>query len=338
MTPETAVRQRCRVAAIVTAALSVSAAACGGGARTVDVDGGAPDIAVLGDIVVAARPGQTVALRHAGEVVSGAEAPITHAFVGPGDRLPPIFAPQAGGLIPTPAVWGQCRGGDPATVTGACPILPADGPQSWDGKAYWSTGAMVPSETREIPLADGIAEGDHVLTCALHPSLRVLLRIGGDDDDGAKADPEAAVAAARSALQDEAVGADVTVTAGVETDGAYVAAFSPQTVRIPLGGSVTWRPGGRTPVDVVFGAAAEHEGENPLSLSHTTPIDGRPAGDTGAWDGRGELRSGFLSADPAAGGAAEKWTVTFARPGTYTYASRFGDQMIGTVVVAEASR
>ena len=94
--------------------------------------------------------------------------------------------------------------------------------------------------------------------------------------------------------------------------------------------------GGRAPVDVVFGAKADHAGENPLSLSHTVPTDGIPAGDADAWDGDGELRSGFLSADRTAGAAAQEWTVTFTLPGTYMYVSRFGDAMIGTVIVEEA--
>ena len=329
--------QRSRVAAVVSVAvLAVLVPACGNGDRTVDVDGGAAGIGVLGDIVVAAHPGQIVTLRHAGEVAAGAEAPITHAFVGPGDPLPPIFAQQAGGLIPTPAVWGPCRGGDPAAVVGPCPVLSAEGPEAWDGQAYWSTGAMVPSETREIPLAGDIATGDLILRCALHPSLRVVLRVGGED--GPAPDPQVVADEARAAVEDEGAGDDVTVTAGVKADDAYVAAFSPMTVRIPVGGTVTWRAGTRTPVDVVFGAAGEDEGDNPLSLSHTTPVDGRPLDADGPWDGRGELRSGFLSADATAGAAAAEWSVTFARPGTYPYASRFGDGMIGTVVVSRRAR
>ncbi len=299
----------------------------------VDVDGGASDVAVLGDIVIAVRPGQTVILRHAGDTISGAESPITHAFAGP-SAPPPVFTPTGGGLVPTPAVWGPCQGGAAEEIVGACPIPAAEGPKSWDGLAYWSTGAMVPSETREITLADEIAEGEHILTCALHPDLRVVLSVDGENSP--EPDTDAVVDAARAAVEDEAEGSDVTVTAGLSVEGAYVVAFSPQTVSIPIGGSVTWRAGASTPVDVVFGAVSGADDANPLSLAHTVPTDGVPTGDAGAWDGKSDLRSGFLSADLATGASAQEWTVTFTRPGTYTYASRFGDAMIGTVVVERA--
>jgi plastocyanin len=309
----------------------VLVAACGGPATVdVDVDGGSADVAVLGDVVVSVAPGDTVVLRHAADSTLEDEAPITHAFVGPGEP-PPIFVPQGGGLIPTPAVWGPCRGGSAEDVVAGCPIPPVEGPQEWDGRAYWSAGAMTPTETREIALSDDLSTGDHVLTCALHPELRVVLRVDGDG--ASSPDASAVVAAARAAVDSEAEGDDMIVAAGVLAEGAYVAAFSPQTVRIPVGGSVTWQAGSRAPVDVVFGAEADEEGENPLSLSHTEPADGLPAGNADAWDGDGELRSGFLSADSAAGASASEWTVTFTHAGTYPYASRFGDAMTGVVVV-----
>ena len=298
----------------------------------VDVDGGTFDVAVLGDVVIPVRPGQTVLLRHAGELGPDGESPITHAFVGPRDEPPPLFAPQAGGLTPTPVVWGPCHAGDPDEIVAVCPA-PSEEADRWDGESYWSTGAMVPSETRAIPLADDISQGDHVLTCAFHPDLRLVLRVGGEGSP--LPNGERAVDAARAAVEDEAEGSNVVVTAGLEVDGAYVAAFSPRVVRVPVGGSVTWRAGARTPVDVVFGAAADHEDERSPSLAHTVPTDGVPAGRADAWDGKGELRSGFLSADPAAGATAREWSVTFTGPGTYTYVSRFGSAMIGTVVVGK---
>jgi plastocyanin len=202
----------------------------------------------------------------------------------------------------------------------------ASGSHGWDGRSYWATGAIAPSQVREIPLAEDITKGDHVLTCALHPGLRVVLRVGGDAAE--RKTRRVAVQNARAAIKAEESGSDVTVTAGFPVADAYVGAFSPRTVRIPVGGSVTWRAGARTPVDVVFGSAGA------LSLAHTVPPDGYPVGTAHAWDGRGTLRSGFLSADATAGAASKEWTVTFTQPGTYPYASRFGRSMTGTVVVA----
>lgn len=327
---------RGRLAALVAAAgLAASAVGCKGGEVAGDIDGGAFDVALLRDLEIAVRPGETVVLRHAGESVAEAEAPILHAFIGPEEELPPLFVPQAGGLVPAPAVWNVCRGGAAEETEGVCPMPLAEGPAAWDGRSYWSTGALAPSETRAIPLADDISEGDHILTCALHPTLRVMFRVGGEAASHTAA-AAGEVEAARAAVEDDARGSHVTVTAGLTVGEAYVAAFSPRIVRVPVGGSVTWRAGARAPVDVVFGISVDQRDRNPLSLVRTVPTDGMPAGAADAWDGRGELRSGFLSADSSAGAAAQEWTVTFTRPGTYAYASRFGDAMVGTVIVEEA--
>ena len=293
-------------------------------------------MALLDDVVVSARPGDALEIRHDGAVVKAAEAPVTHAFVAGGeDTLPPLFTPLAAGLIPNPSVWGACRGGDAADATGDCPLPPAEGPGSWDGQTYWSTGAMVPGDTREVLLSDATPHGEYRLTCALHPQLAVVVRVGAKTQAPlpAPSDVAARVASVRSAAPAPAPNGTNVVVAGLSVDAppAYVAAFSPRQIRIPAGGSVTWRAGARTPADVVFGAAGDD-----LSLSHTGPAEGRPQGDPAAWDGRGMLRSGFLSADPDAAATAAEWTVTFTRPGTYAYASRFGDDMRGEVIVEEA--
>lgn len=289
----------CRRLLVASVAVAALAAACSSAEKQVDFDGGTADVVVLGDVVVGARPGQRVILRNRGGSL--------HALVGPGEKLPPLFARQAGGLVPTPTVWG-----------------PKHDVEAWDGRSYWATGTMRPSELREIPLADAIPDGKHILTCALHPDLRVVLDVGGEDGPR-QSDTEPVVRTARQAVENEADGPSVTVTAGVVIDGAYVAAFSPKIVRVPVGGVVTWRAVSRTPADVVFGAAP--------SLSRTVPPDGLTNANATGWDGTGVLRSGFLSADPAAGTEADEWTVKFTRPGSYRYVSRFAEAMTGTVVV-----
>ena len=304
------------------------------GEITVDIDGGSTRVALLGDAVVSAQPGATVTIRHATEPVAGHEAPVTHALVAAGTAAPPpLFERGGGGIAPNPAVWGPCRGGDVADAVGQCPVPAVEGPQAWDGSTYWSLGAMLPGEERELPLSDDLPDGDHVLACALHPQLRVIVRVGGAAPSIGARDAAAEVATAVQSATRGPVGGPGVVRAGTTTDQppAYVAAFSPDPVLLTVGDSVTWRAGDRAPVDVVFGADG-------LSLSDTAPQDGLPAGDAEGWNGRGELRSGFLSADASAGASAAEWTVTFTRPGTFAYASRFSDEMKGSVVVKERTR
>ena len=319
--------------------VAVVLAACSGGSAAQDVavaiDGGSAQVALLGDVVVAADAGGTVTVRHATEPVPGHEAPMTHALVTPAEAgPPPVFTQGAGGIVPNPAVWGPCRGGDLAAAAGQCPAPADEGADGWDGRSYWALGAMLPGEERELPLSSELPDGDHILVCALHPALRLIVRVGAGD---AQPPPRARTAAAEvdaavNAATRGPIGGPGVVRAGVPLDdpAAYVAAFSPGRVLLTVGDSLTWQAGARAPVDVVFGA--DHE---ELSLSHTTPADGLPDGDATGWDGRGPLRSGFLSADATAGAAAAEWTVTFTRPGTYRYASRFADDMTGTVVVQD---
>lgn len=321
------------------ALVALAVSACSGATPddvAVAIDGGTAQVALLGDVVVAAEPGATVTVRHATPPEVGSEAPMTHALVAtPADDLPPVFDQGAGGIVPNPAVWGPCRGGEPAAATGQCPVAAVDGPQAWDGRTYWSLGAMLPGEERELPLSRELPDGDHALVCALHPQLRLVVRVGAEGTPSAR-DTEGQVGAARHrAAEIAATAGRRVVVAGIDVDDppAYVSSFSPDVMHVDVGDAVTWRAGARAPVDVVFGA--DHE---ELSLSHTTPADGLPSAGGRRWNGRGILRSGFLSADPAAGASATEWTVRFTRPGTYTYASRFSDQMGGTVVVEEDAR
>lgn len=328
--------RRFRTAAGVTLAGVLLACTGGDGAAiSVGVDGGSEGVILLAAHDVAVAAGDTIT------VVSGAggasaapdadheDAPVTHAFVGGvGDDLPPLFAAAAGGLSPNPGVWGQCRGGVAAAAVANCPVPPIEGPAAWDGGAYWSTGALLPGESREVPISPDIAAGEHLLVCALHPELRVRVIVGDD----AQAEPPGEPARVAHALQAaEDLAADLPageVLAGAVVDGAYVGRFVPAEILIAPGESVTWSAQGRAPVDVVFGV-------DDLDLTHTAAADGVADGNSQAWDGTGEVRSGFLSGDPAAGATAQTWTVTFTQPGRYEYASRFGAGFTGTVVVEE---
>ena len=336
MTPRSHVRHHVRKAPVRAVLLSLVVACTGGdGAVSVAVDGGSDGVVLLDTHAVEVPGGQTLTVVSGAVAASPApeadheDAPVTHAFVGGvGDELPPLFTRTAEGLSPNPGVWGQCRGGPAAAAGAGCPIPPVEGPQAWDGGVYWSTGALLPGESREVPIAPDITAGEYVLVCALHPQLRVNVVVGDGPDAEPPGEPVRvadAVGAAAALAGDLGAG---EVLAGAVVDAAYVGRFVPAEIRIAAGETVTWSAQGRAPVDVVFGVEE-------LDLTHTDPSDGVPDGNPEAWDGRGELRSGFLSGDPTAGATAQTWTVTFTRPGRYEYASRFGAGFTGTVVVEE---
>ena len=328
-----AARARCRqrIAVVMTSvATGVLVAACAGDPPLAKVDGGTPEVALTGDVVVPANGGDVVTITHASPPSDG--EPVTHAFVG-GTRgnLPPIFMPADDGLSPNPGVWGSCRGGDVAAAAQGCPMPPVEGPAAWNGSDYWSTGAILPSESREVPLDDAIPAGDYALVCALHPELRVLVRVDGQATKSSVHDLKVAVNDALVAADAAASNQQhLEVLAGVTVHDSYVARFVPETVTVPVGGTVTWRAGARTPVDVVFGIDPRD-----LSLAHTQPTDANASGNADGWGGRGVVQSGFLSKDPNAGVRAQSWSVTFMRPGTYEYGSRFGPSLRGTVVVTD---
>jgi plastocyanin len=330
-----------RAAAVLVLVLVL--AACGERpAATVEVaiDGGTDGVVLLGEHRVAAAPGDVVRIVHASPREPGAEAPTSHALVADGAE-PALFLSGGGGAAPNPAVWGPCRGGPLAPPPADCPLAPVEAAASWDGAAYWSTGALLPGEVAEVPIAADAGDGPFRLVCAIHPALAVVIGDDGGDgaDDGADdADDATGVAArapdddaaararaARAAAEAAATPPAGTVRAGTAVDGALVQRFAPARIEVPVGGTVTWVAGGPAPLDVVLGAAEP-------SLAHTQPGDALPSAPEGAWDGTGEVRSGYLAAR-AAPWARERFTLRFGAPGTYRYTSRFSDGAIGEVVV-----
>ena len=328
-----------RLASVLVLLMAVAGCADGQAAdpvvRAVGIDGGTEVALAIRDVNVQARPGDTVAITNANHGVEGRAAAeagtagtVTHALVAAtadGLDLPPVFVTGGGGAIPNPAVWGACRGGDPDDTDGQCPILPIDGPMAWDGTDYWSTGAMLPGETREVTLAEDIRTGTHRLVCALHPELGVDIVVTDDPT----VDPAAGTAPAPDPA-DTVTPTDVEdghVIVAPATDTTGLNAFWPATMQVRIGDTVTWTATGRAPHDVNLGH------DHPPELVHSTAADALPDHPDGPWDGSTPIRSGYLQAsgDGPAGGT---FSVTFAEPGTYDYVCRFHPAMTGTVVVS----
>ena len=316
--------------------------------RVAAVDGGDERVVGLATVQVAARAGEVVQIRNAntGELpeddetapgaASGehaADPSVTHLFVAaPPDALPPVFVPQAAGFGPNAGVWGQCRGGDAADAVGTCPIPPVEGPTTWDGTSYWSTGALLPGESADVPLDAAIDEGRYTLVCALHPELRVEVDVDAQapgDGAASAASPAPPEVPPLSAFEDAAPQEPATVVAGARAEGdapGTLQRFVPPTISIGVGEEVTWVVEGRDPHDVNLGL------ERDLELVDSQPEQALPSAPEGGWDGRSEVRSGYLSTDPD-GPAGDRFTVRFTEPGTYPYVCRFHPSMTGVVEV-----
>jgi plastocyanin len=293
--------------------------------RSVDVDGGTSTVVLLEAQSVEARPGDTIRIRHRGEHDPEFEQGVTHAFVSsPPGELPPLFVGGSEGVRPNPAVWGSCNGGTSSPTLIACPVAPVDGPRGWNGEDYWSLGAMVPGEERDLPLADDIALGTYGFVCVLHPRLTVDIKV---TEQPKAAAPRPAPDLGPIAGSGPVVDNRREVTAGFETSdpAASVNSFVPAEVSIEAGRAVTWTVSSPDPHDVVF---ADH----PVELTDTSPVDSVPHAPREGWNGRSDVWSGFLSTDPSAA-AGSSFSLTFQAPGRYDYQCRFHPGMEGVVVV-----
>ena len=289
--------------------------------REVVLDHGTAGVVDLRPVTVQAAAGDRVVIRSANPGLGGDdESPVHHLFTSaPADSQPPLFTPSGGGLIPNPGAWGLCRGGTPGAAADGCPVPPIEGPSAYDGAAYFSLGALLPGEQRELPLADDLAPGTYRFICAIHPQLHVDVHVVPDPEpvtELAPLDPQLAVDAAEQ--QAPSAGKTAVVLLGPQTEdpAAEVLESLPQVVRIPVGGTVLWRVQDRSPHTVELGV-----GEAP-HLADTAPADTIPVVPRGRrWNGSGQVRSGILSTDPSAAGT--EFSLTFTRPGEYRAYDRF---------------
>ncbi len=290
--------------------------------RAVVVDRGAPDVVDLRPVTVQAAPGDVVVLRSAnpgnGE---DDESPVHHLFTSATpDTLPPLFTRTGAGHVPNGGVWGLCRGGQASGAANGCPVPPVDGPQAYDGRSYFSLGALLPGEERELPLDEDLALGTYRFTCALHPELHVDVEVVEDPQPSTALPTLDAELAVRRATDRQMLGTSGTATVVLapllKDPTTEVLAAVPERVQVPVGGTVVWRVPGRSPHTVELGLDA------PPHLADTTPADTVPlVPETGSWDGRGTVRSGILSADPSV--ARQEFALTFTRPGRYRAYDRF---------------
>lgn len=249
----------------------------------------------------------------------------------------------------------------------ACPK--ADQP-AFDGtQAFYSSGWLSDSNDFVVKLSPDVKPGAYRFICLLHgPEMIETVNVV---DKSAKADtaddvkarmgdqlktyqdalsqPAADLKAFKGA-DDHGVKVDVQAEADADSIAAGVAEFGPDTISIPLGGTVSWKVNGFHTISFNAGEDAKslrsvaadgsvHLNQKAGAPAQTTPPEfppntggGGPPPDApptvfdgGTWNGDGFLSTGGF------GDAVFK--LTFSKAGTYQYKCLIHDGMEGTVKV-----
>jgi plastocyanin len=162
--------------------------------------------------------------------------------------------------------------------------------------------------------------------CAVPLLITVLVAAGcGNDDSNSKA--------ASTTTSTVAAPKNIEIGAGVndpKDPNVAVLQFMPAKVAVAVGTPVTWAWNGTEPHSVTFlkpGTTLPDPGSDP-TLFAPDPATG-PAG---PYDGTTMLNSGLQPL----GAAANPFTVSFAKAGTYTYHCVIHPQMVGEIDVVDA--
>jgi plastocyanin len=251
-----------------------------------------------------------------------------------GQANPVVFGPCF-----TPSAAGPAMAACPGPSAGAAPV-----PPPFTGKGYWNSGAILfasappaaGSKTATVELGADIAPGPYTVTCLLHPFMESTLQVVAPD--GPRLSSAEVAAAADKELGEAKAGATgVAVPANVPVgNGATVAAgwgdkvvavnrYSPETVSIKVGQTVTWRTvSPYMPHTVSF---------QPPFQSPDQPNALLPTGvKSGARFAGGVSHSGIFGPPPEF--PNDKFSLTFTKAGTYPYLCVLHPGMAGTVQVS----
>jgi plastocyanin len=262
--------------------------------------------------------------------------------------------------------------------TSICPNSQHEQP-AFDGtQTFYNSGWLNSDQRFTVHISGGTAPGTYRFMCLLHRedmSGRLVVEPSGT----AVPSPSAQFAAGQAKLASWEAQLDAAVTAerqgqlqapaqapsgtivlagsGSPTSPApaEITEFGPKTIKIPVGGSVTWYLLG--PHSITFNSTAANDdirAKAPDGSVHLNPAALAPAGGPGeppkppsggsptkpkfavvassSWNGQGFHNSGVFvnSFGPP---LIEGYKLTFTRAGTYHYICTVHDRMKGTVVV-----
>ena len=288
---------------------------------------------------VSARPGDTLVFQN-----RSSNDIHTVTFGVKGDRTDsPALVTKAG--QPNPAVFGPCFTTRPAgpDVLSCPPLAKGAAPPEFTGQGFWNSGQILfpaaPPEagpkTATVKLGAGIAPGSYTIACLLHPFMQSTLQVVGSDAE--RLSPAQVSAAADKELGDaktQAPGLAAPAPATTANGASVVASwgnqlvavnrFSPETVSIKVGQTVTWTDASPyMPHTISF---------NPPFKSPDEPNAFLPTGAKSGSDfGGGVAHSGMIGPKPFL--PVGTFSLRFTKAGTYPYLCLLHPGMAGTVQV-----
>ena len=275
-------------------------------------------------------------------------------------KVPDVLPTGPGDAVQTTAQPCFLAAGDPPTGGAVCPKVTQP---DFDGKhTLYNSGFLAEGDTFSMKLAKDLAPGTYRYFCVIHrEGMEGKITVV---PSGQKAQSASEVAAAGKAQQ---AGIDAklkavfdkfpTLTAATAMAGGgspdapdgFLAEFGPNSVSVPVGGTVTWDVQGPHTIafnateDAVGAIAKAPDGSVHFNIKAAAPAGG-PGSDPGAapptkptvidggkWDGTGFRNSGFLLGFGPPG--ILKFKLTFTKAGTYQMRCLIHPDMKGTVKV-----
>ncbi|HET9772022.1 MAG TPA: plastocyanin/azurin family copper-binding protein [Acidimicrobiia bacterium] len=275
---------------------------------------------------VKVRPGDTVIFEN-----RSTDAPHTVSFGLPAfDPQGPKLSTKAG--LPNPVVFGPCFTSEqPGPDTETCPTPPPATPPAYTGTGFWNSGVIAPGQSFSMTFAPEAEATVYNYGCLLHRFMSSALEVVESD-----ADRESPAEVAREAEHHrtsllasngriaEPVAAQGIVTAGWGNTLAAFNRFSPAVTRVKAGQTVTWQTASPfEPHTVTF----ESPFKSPEDPGVFTPGGAR----SGARYSGGFAHSGIFGPEPFF--PKGPFSLTFTKPGTYSYVCVLHPGMAGQVEV-----
>lgn len=283
-------------------------------------------------------------------------------------RLPNVFPRRSdGALRANRSAIEPCyldSGTPPNAPEGGAEACPERDRPEFDGTQSFYNFGWVKEDSVELNLSEGIPEGTYSFMCLVHRSkMTGTLEVVGPEEEASdqpevNAEGGARVSGLRSSLEsvanDFAAATDTEAAAGASnpTGQAEITAFSPKTIRISPGDTVSWSVSGLHTIgldpDVDSGTLlTEEDGEfvfNPDVVNPTEgapeippraqvfppPPEGGPVTLSTSWDGRQPFNSGLLRGSEE---VPVTYEVTFTEPGRYALQCLVHPLMSGVVEV-----
>jgi plastocyanin len=300
------------------------------------------------------------------------QGPPPPALLAADAALPQLLPSGPGDATASAANPCYLRSGLPGTAL--CPRSQHEQPAFDGSQSFYNSGWLDANQRWTVHISSATPPGTYRFICLLHrefmngkvtvvPSDKAIASPSEQYALGQKqqAGMEAALAPAVTALRQgkppvakAALPANSALAGSAAMVPAQIDEFGPKTIKIPVGGSVTWyflgahtitfnsdktnndirfnAPDGTTHINPKAAAPAGGPGEPPPAKNGPTSGIHLKVVATSTWNGHGFHSSGVF-ANSFGPPLIEGYRLTFTKAGTYTYICTVHDHMKGQVVV-----